>query len=132
MSTTRQTCQWPEPGTIVSCRVGLWNHKGIVSDRQIGGKPTVLANSMRSGGFIELTWDDFSGGQHVFLDGYPGQLPSWEVIHRARSLYDRKYDAIFWNCEHFVNVCHGLRPGSPQLIVTAVVALLLAMVLAGS
>jgi len=57
------------------------------------------------------------------VDGYPGNLPGWEVVHRARSLIGTQYDLLTKNCEQFVTFVHGLKPQSTQLALTVVIAL---------
>jgi hypothetical protein len=115
---------WPQPGTVVSIPILLfYRHTGIVSDRWHGGKPMVVSTSVRSGGVREESWDTFAQGRVVTVDGYPGGLPSWEVVRRARSLIGAQYDLLARNCEHFVTFVHGLKPQSAQLALTVVVAL---------
>lgn len=116
--------QWPTPGTIVSVPVYIFfRHKGIVSDRWYGGKPVVISNSARAGGIAEEPWDVFTSGQLWAAEGHPGNLLPWEVLHRARSLHGTQYNALTWNCESFVNYCHGLPSSSPQLAAIVVAAL---------
>jgi hypothetical protein len=121
---------WPETGTLVSIPIALfYRHKGIVSDRWYGGKPMIISNSARSGGAHEESWDVFAEGGAVKVDGYPGGLPNFEVLSRAKSLINSKYDLLRWNCEHFVAYAHGLKPTSPQVAVTVAIATLCLSVL---
>ncbi|HEX3430503.1 MAG TPA: lecithin retinol acyltransferase family protein [Rhizomicrobium sp.] len=107
---------YPRPGTVVYIVIlGLFRHKGIVSDRWWNGKPTVIANTPRLG-VAELQWDVFANGQMVRIDGYPSKLPPFAVLFRARRLIGTQYSLGSFNCEHFVNYCHGLRPDSPQVV----------------
>ena len=118
------TANWPEPGTVVSVPIFLlYRHTGIVSDRWHSGKPMVISTSARSGGVYEEPWDVFTQGSVVTVDGCPGNLPSWEVVHRARSLIGTRYDLLSKNCEQFVTFVHGLKPHSTQLALTVVIAL---------
>jgi len=104
------------PGTIVSVPV-IWpvTHKGIVSDRFLNGKPLVISNSARNGRVAEESWDTFSQGKAVSVDGYPSQLSSHLVVSRARSRIGTKYDLFNQNCEHLVTEAHGMSPRSAQL-----------------
>jgi hypothetical protein len=108
----------------------IYRHKGIVSDRWHNGKPMIISNSARAGRVCEEPWDVFAEGHAVAGDGYPGGLPNYEVIGRARLLIGTQYDLFNWNCEHFVTKAHGLKPQSPQVAVTAAVAALCVGVLA--
>ena len=118
------TANWPEPGTVVSVPILLlYRHTGIVSDRWHDGKPMVISTSARSGGVHEEPWDTFAQGRDVTVNGYPGRLPGWEVVRRARSLIGTQYDLLTKNCEQFVMFAHGLKPQSAQLASTVVIAL---------
>jgi len=115
---------WPRAGVVVSVPILLfYRHKGIVSDQWCHGKPMVISTSARSGGVREEPWDVFAQGSVVMVDGYPGNLPGWEVVHRARSLIGTQYDLLTKNCEQFVTFVHGLKPQSTQLALTVVIAL---------
>lgn len=118
------TVNWPESGTVVSVPIFLlYRHTGIVSDRWHGGKPMVISTSPRSGGVREESWDTFSQGHDVTVEGHLGRLPGWEVVRRARSLVGTQYDLLTKNCDQFVTFVHGLKPRSTQLALTVVIAL---------
>jgi hypothetical protein len=120
-----QESVWPEAGTAVSISIILfYRHKGIVSDRWYGGKPMIISNSARSGGVHEEAWDVFAEGNTVAVDGYPGGLPHFEVMSRAKSFISSQYDLFRWNCEHFVAYAHGLQLKSPQVAATVAIATL--------
>ncbi len=72
----------------------------------------------------------FAQGEVVTVDGYPGGLPSYEVLNRARSFIGTRYDLFGWNCEHFVAYAHGLQKQSPQVVITMAIAALCVCVLA--
>jgi hypothetical protein len=119
---------WPQPGTVVSVTIFLfYRHKGIVSDRWHNGKPMVFSASARSGGVREEPWGVFAEDRAVTVEGYPGKLPSWEVLRRARALMGSAYDLLTRNCEHFVAYVHGLKPQSPQLAATVSVAVIVGL-----
>lgn len=115
---------WPPAGSVVS--VPLWvvfRHRGIVSDRWCRGQPMVISNSARAGGIAEEPWELFSGGQTVTPEGYPSTLPRHEVLHRARSLVGRAYNALVWNCDHLTRYAHGQEPQSPQVTAILLISL---------
>lgn len=115
-----------KPGTVVSIPVLVfWNHKGIVSDRWHNSKPMVISNSARRGGVQEEPWDDFACGCRVSVEGYPSNLQSFMVLARAREFMGTAYDLVKWNCELLVAHAHGLKVQSPQLAITAIIALVL-------
>lgn len=112
------------PGTVVSVPLlGIFRHRGIVSDRFHDGKPTVISNSAPSGGVAEEPWDTFAAGAEVAVEGYPSDLPPYAVVQRARGRIGSSYKLFNWNCEHLISYAHGQRPASPQ--VAAVVALVI-------
>jgi hypothetical protein len=116
------------PGTVVYVWFGIFRHKGIVTNRWWNGYPMVIANSWTTNGVAEIPWSDFAGTEMVFVEGYPSNLRPHQVLENARSMIGHRYDAVQSNCEHFVCLCHGLEPYSPQLagvvIAAAVVAAL--------
>ena len=77
--------------------------------------PMVISNSFRKRGVYEELWDDFSNGKEVEISGYSGTLPPEEVLSRARSKIGTRWNLLWWNCEHFINWSHGLKPRSPQV-----------------
>ena len=103
------------PGAVIYVWFGIFRHKGIVSNRWWNGYPMVIANSWATNGVAEIPWGDFAGTQTVFVEGYPSNLSSLEVLDNARSMIGQRYDAVQSNCEHFVCKCHGFEPRSPQL-----------------
>lgn len=115
------------PGTVISVtKLGFVRHVGLVSNHWFGGMPMVFASAPLTNGVAEVAWWQFSYGQHVRIEGYPGRLYWWEVIERANNLVGLEYNILVANCEHFVAYCHGLRPQSPQLrrILTAAAVVL--------
>lgn len=115
------------PGTVVKVRKpgGLW-HIGMLSDRWFDGMPMVFASSPDTSGVAEIPWQRFSRRQQVWVIGYPGDLPWWEVIERANELVGLGYHPALANCEHFVSHCHGFEPNSPTLKAIVAVAALAA------
>lgn len=111
---------YPAPGTVIWIRAYLfYRHKGIVSDRWYDGKPMVICNSPDYG-VIEQTWDQFGAGQMPEPEGYPGKLPYWEVLSRARSQLGMPYHLFGSNCDHLKNFAHGIPVESEQLKATMV------------
>jgi hypothetical protein len=111
------------PGTVVSVPLLLvFRHKGVVSDRRPGGKSLVISSSARAGGVAEESWETFAGGQIVTSEGYPSNLPPYEVLGRARLLIGSRYDLFAWNCDHLTRYAHGLEPKSPQIVAALLIA----------
>lgn len=100
--------QWPLPGTVIFIWFLGIRHKGIVSDRAWSGKPMVIATSIRTNGVQEISWDEFTGGQEWFSEGYPSKLPADSVLWRARSAIGQPYNLFFANCRQFVLFAHDL------------------------
>lgn len=111
-------------GTVISVGFGPYEHVGIVTDRTIGDTQTVISNSARKGGVFEESISLFSRGRKINLKGYIGDLDPYSVLSRARSKIGTKYNVLKWNCEHFIRWVHGLKPESPQLKLTIVIAML--------
>ncbi len=117
----------PFPGTIVSVPVlVVYRHRGIVSDRYIGGRPCVITTALGKG-VVEEPWAAFGPAHLVNSEGYPSTLPYWEVLHRARQHLGRAYDVFGFNCDHLVAEAHGLPVQSPQLRATLAAAGLFAL-----
>ncbi len=108
------------PGTKISVPTHIfYNHVGIVSDlRSYDGYPLIISNSPRAGGVVEETFAEFSEGKPWRLHGFPGGFQPEQVLFRARTCQRRKYDVLTWNCDNFVNYCHGIAAPSGQLIAT--------------
>ena len=123
---------YPAAGTVVWVPVYLvYRHRGIVSDRWEDGKPMVICNAAGFG-VLEQTWDQFGKSKQIQVEGYPGQLPHYEVLRRARSHIGSVYHLTEFNCDHLVNEAHGLPCESVQvkatLSIAAVAGLLFAAV----
>lgn len=125
--------QFPAPGTIVSVPLFLWHrHRGVVSDRWYRGKPMVISGSGRAGCVCEEPWDAFASGHPIRDEGYPSNLPSWEVLRRVRTVIGTPYHLFNWNCDNVVAVAHGLKHESPQLAGTVALAGVAALLLAAA
>ena len=103
-------------GAIVSIPyLGVLKHVGIITDKVVNGKPTIISASNKTGVVQEETFDSFSEGKEVKLINKSGNLTGVEVVRRARSKKGEKYNLFSSNCEHFVCWCHGLKVESEQL-----------------
>lgn len=110
--------QYILPGTVLAVAVGPIEHVGIVTDQTRDGFPTVISNSHRAGRVVEEPLPTFVSGGEPRIVGYLGKLSPVEVLRRARSLIGTKWKLLSWNCEHFVRWAHGLKPTSPQLVIS--------------
>ncbi len=119
-----------QPGSVVA--IPVWpgvsflpfRHLGIVTDTNWISGPRIISCSLRQGGVTEESVEEFSNGAPVTVVAYPGNLHPDEVIARARSRLGTPWNLFTFNCEHFVNWAHGLKPESPQLQAAAVVFVL--------
>ncbi len=107
------------PGTVVTVQMkGLFrlaHHFALVSGKKgPDGKPIVIANSGETGGPGEQNWTDFVKGRS-YRSFYPSNLASGTVLYNAYSMFGTHYDFFHWNCEHFVNACHGRPAQSHQI-----------------
>jgi hypothetical protein len=108
------------PGMIVAAPMkgwlGLTRHFALVTTKQgPDGLPVVVANSRNSGGPAEEQWNKFTEGQPHDRAYYPSALPPEAVLENAYRLFGTRYNLMSWNCEHFVNACHGLPATSKQI-----------------
>src|ERR1700689_1858042 len=107
-------------GTIVNAPMkgwlGLTRHFAIMTNKRgSDGLPIVIANSRGNGGPAEESWTKFTEGQPHERAYYPSKLPPDLVLYNAYAMFGTRYNLISWNCEHFANACHGLRPTSRQV-----------------
>jgi hypothetical protein len=109
------------PGTIVTAPMkgwlGLTQHFGLVTHRRgPDGMPVMAANARTSGGPAEESWDKFTEGTgHHTSACYPSVLAPDAVLANAYRLFGTRYHLLKWNCEHYVNACHGLPAVSRQV-----------------
>ena len=103
------------PGTVIGVRWGLVEHVGIVTGRAIDGMPGVISNSHAHGGVREESLSSFARGRPFRIHQKMSELPDAEVAARARRMIGRRYDALRFNCEHFVRLAHGKKARSPQI-----------------
>jgi hypothetical protein len=107
------------PGTVVTVQMkGLFklaHHFALVTDK-LGpdGMPIVVSNSGDTQGPAEFSWSDFVQGRQ-YRSFYPSDLPPKTVLYNAYSMFETRYSFLHWNCEHFVNACHGKPAQSHQL-----------------
>lgn len=117
------------PGTVVSVPfLGVFRHKGIVSDWFHDGAPTVISNSPNAGGVTEEQWTAFAAGNQVTVEGYPSSLPPSTVVQRARERIGSRYQLFNWNCEHLVSYAHGRQPATPQVAAVVALAILFGLI----
>ncbi len=125
------------PGTIVNAPMkgwlGLTRHFGIVTNKRgADGLPVIGANSRASGGPAEEAWSKFTEGQAHERAYYPSALSPELVLYNAYGMFGTRYNLVSWNCEHFVNACHGLRPTSRQVTGFALAAVMGGIALAAA
>lgn len=116
---------WPEPGTgVYVFFMGKFKHYGVISDKWMDNKPMVIANAWVTGGVKEISLDQFSQGAAVYLANIPTNLPKPLILANARRHLGRRYSLFVFNCEHFVQLCHGNQPLSSQVAAVSAVALI--------
>lgn len=108
------------PGTVVRTWRGMCWHYGLIGFGAIDGTWAVVSFSPE--GVVRESLHAFGGGTGIIIDGYPSDLPPQCVLECARSIADVPYNVGFWNCEHFVRYCHGLKPESEQVNTAALFA----------
>jgi hypothetical protein len=109
------------PGTVVTAPMrnwlGLTQHFGIVTNqRGPDGMPVMVANSRSAGGPAEESWVKFTEGRAQHSGAYyPSALAPELVLANAYGMFGSRYHLLKWNCEHYVNACHGLPATSRQV-----------------
>lgn len=105
------------PGVVLSVSTGgAVEHFGMLMDRHVFGyRPTIISPSKKRGAVVEEFAPGFSGGAPILAHGPWGDLPWQHKMKIARANLGRPYHLFLGNCEHFVRVCSGLEPESPQL-----------------
>lgn len=74
-----------------------------------------MVTSFEPDGLKTISMLEFSPNGDWQDEGYWSDLPEWEVLTRALSFYDRRYDLVWLNCEHHVRFAHGKKMDSPQV-----------------
>jgi hypothetical protein len=125
-----------KPGTIVNAPMrgwlGLTRHFGIVSSKcGPDGLPIMIANARAHGGPREESWHRFTEGQLHERAYYPSALSPEKVLYNAYGMFGTRYNLVAWNCEHFVNACHGL-PATSRQVRVAMAAVMGGLVLAAA
>lgn len=109
------------PGTVVTAPMlgwlGLTQHFAIVTNKRgADGMPVMVANSRSAGGPAEESWQKFTEGRALHSAAYyPSALAPDLVLAQAYRLFGTRYHLLKWNCEHYVNACHGLPATSRQV-----------------
>lgn len=119
----------PAPGTVVSIPIGLGlRHLGMVSDRMIGGRPTILSSSNQQGCLVEEPWDQFDPHGAATIEPLTGPASGLQAVARMRSLMGTPYSWLNRNCEHVIHEALGLEICSPQLQTAAILAVVIGFV----
>lgn len=104
------------PGTVLSVPGGPVEHFGMLTGQHVfGRRVTIISPSKRRGAVVEELPMQFSDGAPILAHGPWGDLPWQEKMKIARANLGRPYHLFLGNCEHFVRICSGLEPESPQL-----------------
>lgn len=114
-------------GTILKIWLNGYWHKGILL-----ADGRVLHASKRAGRVLINSLAEFADSRRIYEEGYPGNLPSEAVVHRARRLIGQPYRLFSDNCEHLVTQAHGLPKQSQQVrkwVAVAAISLLAVVVL---
>lgn len=83
----------------------------------------IAHNSSRCGGVSVEPLSIFSGGRVVRAQSLKNTRSAQSVQDSVNRLKKKRYNALAYNCEHFVNEVLGLRVESPQLALWGVLLL---------
>ena len=100
---------------VISVDYGFYNHVGLLGEARPYAERSVVSASWQQGKVVEESVSQFADGRVVRIVGYPGALPPWLVLMRARAMLNTPYRLLAWNCDHLVHHAHGLSPNSPQI-----------------
>ena len=78
-------------GTVTSVQRGPFQHVGILAEPDTIGCRTVISGSFQHGRVVEEPLNEFADGKTPIVVGYPGALPGWRVLQRARAVIGSKY-----------------------------------------
>jgi hypothetical protein len=104
-----------QPGALISIDMGVYSHIGLVTDRWVKGKPTIIALSETHDSVVELPWHEVVDRRTVKLYPEQGALAPSLVINRARACLGKLQWRVSFNCEHFARAIHGLEIKSIEL-----------------
>ena len=106
------------PGTVIEVCYPIFKHYAIVSDQFVDGHPTLISLSRRTNTVTEEPWQQVTQGRRVNISPIHGQLPGDIVVANARACVrakDLRWNLLTFNCEHFVQLVHGLPVESGQV-----------------
>jgi hypothetical protein len=92
---------------------GVW-HYGVYLGF-VNSIPVVIHNSKVERRVVVSPYDQFSGGQPVYLVKRPAAELVDALVEAALSLEGTQYDLLNFNCETFANLVHEGTPTSPQV-----------------
>jgi hypothetical protein len=93
-----------EIGDQVVVNRGIYTHHGVYVEHNriihYSGEPGI------EGVVSEISLDDFAKDDQFWVYNHSEKLSVSEIVSRARSrLYERNYNLVFNNCEHFAQWC---------------------------
>jgi len=92
--------------------------EALVTDYSARWGWMAISNSSHHGGVVEEPLAlivNRGNGARSWYTVNPGRLAVEQVIANARALRRKTYDALAYNCEHFIRHAAGLVPKSPQV-----------------
>lgn len=82
----------------------LTRHYGVCVGHDRWGRPTFVHNTYRRGRVTVADVDDFAQGKAIRVDQRAPPGKGHAVARRAYALVGRKYDFVWFNCEHTANL----------------------------
>lgn len=106
-------------GDIISFPFGVLGslkHVGVCTGfHPATGEPLIAHNSSRFGGVSIHPMSKFSEGNKVQVRSSKSTRSPQSIQAAAHRLMNKRYSALDYNCEHFVNDVLGFKVKSPQL-----------------
>lgn len=94
---------------------GKWKmHYGVCVGHDSRGEPLFVHNT-QAGGVVLSDRLGFAGRRTINIASRAGPGQALVVAERARSFVGKKYDLLFFNCEHVANLATTGRAESPQV-----------------
>lgn len=104
---------------------GLFQHVGICAGFEpISGTPLIAHNSAKFGEVKISLLSEFAHGKRISVRAHKSDRQPWHISQAITGLIGKRYDALRYNCEHFVSEALGYRAHSPQLVLWAGLGLL--------
>ncbi len=102
-------------GTALSV-VDKWGvrHTALLSQYDVWGRAWVIDNSLTHD-VKERLFTEFTNGLDWSIVNYKPAFSQADILQRAYNMIGRRYNPLFFNCQHFTSLCVTGKAKSEQL-----------------